>query len=532
MRTTNRRVARLRTAIPAALVATAFVGACSAGPGGVAGKVKDASGQGANAPGMAAFYSQKPAWKTCDDDEETPGDESEMECTLLRVPLDYADPGKKDIRISVMRLRAEGSGPRVGSLLTNPGGPGASGIDYLKNTFTDVDPAVHAAFDIVGFDPRGVGGSAPVVCLDDEARDRTNADDGPDPKDPGAAAYADRLDQEFAAGCQAKSGDLLPYVGTRNVARDMDVLRAVLGDGKLNYLGYSYGTYLGALYAEEFPDRVGRLVLDGAVDPAADPLDDAIAQQVGFEQSYTRFAEDCASRPRCPLGSDPDRAAEVGIDFLDGLRTDPLPTTLDDGRDLTSNLGWTGMVSLLYADEDQGWRALREAFTRAMDADDGTAFMVWADQYNGRGEDGRYDGSMDAFRVISCADGMAEAPSPQRVQEVLDRLHKEAPLFSRDLTAEDLDDPGCEHWPFRTTEKPHAVRAPGSDPILVVGTTGDPATPYAASERLAQGFENATLLTLEGEGHTAYGRGNTCIDDAVTAYLVSGTMPAPGTRCS
>lgn len=530
MRTINRRGVRLRTAIPAALLATAFVGACSAGPGGnVAGKVKDATGEGA----LAAFYSQQLAWKTCDDDDETPGDESEMQCAQLRVPLDYADPDEKEIRISVMRLRSDGSEPRVGSLLTNPGGPGGSGLDYLKSTFTGVDPTIHASFDIIGFDPRGVGESSPVVCLDDEVRDRNNADDGPDPEDTAAVvAFEERLDQEFAAGCQAKSGPLLPHVSTRNVARDMDVLRAVLGDEKLNYLGYSYGTYLGALYAEEFPDRVGRLVLDGAVDPAADPLDDSISQQIGFEQSYTRFAEDCAKRARCPLGDDPERAATIGVDFLDGLRTDPLPTTLDDGRELTSALGWTGMISLLYADEEQGWEALREAFEQAMEEGDGTAFMVYADHYNGRGEDGRYDGSMDAFRVISCADGMAEAPSPQRIQEVLDRLRKEAPLFSRDLTAEDLDGPGCEYWPFRTTEKPHAVRAPGSAPILVVGTTGDPATPYAASERLAEGFENATLLTLEGEGHTAYGRGNACIDDAVNAYLVSGTLPAPGTRCS
>ncbi|MGW0659201.1 alpha/beta hydrolase [Streptodolium elevatio] len=555
MRISSRHGARLRGAIPAALVTAVLVAGCSSG--GVASKVKDSAGNpGAGAPGAArgpgldttpipgakgqndpsltAFYTQQPDWKACADDPETAADEGELECASLRVPLDYANPGTKAITIAAMRYPASASGSaRIGSLLTNPGGPGGSGLDYLKGSFESTDPAIHKAFDIVAFDPRGVGESSQVKCLDDAERDRRDAEDGPDPKDIAAStAFDDQRSKEFAEGCERNSGDLLPFVGTRNAARDMDILRVIVGDAQLNYLGYSYGTYLGALYAEEFPNRTGRLVLDGAVDPAADPLDDSIAQQVGFEKSFTRFAEDCATRPDCPLGSDPAKAALVGVDFLDGLRTSPLPTRLTDGRRLTSSLGWTGTIRLLYADEAQGWRALREALTAAMERGDGTPLVLYADDYNGRDENGKYDGSMDALSVISCADGMSEAPSPQRVQEVLDRLHREAPLFSRDTVAEDLDGPGCEFWPFRTTEKPHAVKAAGSKPILVIGTTGDPATPYAASERLAEGFENATLLTLEGEGHTAYGRGNACIDDAVNAYLLDGTMPAPDTRCS
>lgn len=553
MRISSRHGARLRGAIPAALVAAVLVAGCSSG--GVASKIKESAGDpGAGAPGAAggpdttpipgakgqndpaltSFYTQRPGWKACADDVETAADEGELECATLRVPLDYANPGSKAVDIAVMRYKAAAKGStRIGSLLTNPGGPGGSGLDYLKGTFESTDPEIHKAFDIVAFDPRGVGKSSQVKCLDDAERDRRDADDGPDPKDVAAStAFDEQRSKEFAAGCERYSGDLLPFVGTRNVARDMDVLRVVVGDDRLNYLGYSYGTYLGALYAEEFPNRTGRLVLDGAVDPAADPLDDSIAQQVGFEESFTRFAKDCATRAGCPLGSDPDKAALVGVDFLDSLRTSPLTTRLTDGRKLTSSLGWTGMIRLLYADEDQGWSALREAFTAAMQRGDGTPLVLYADDYNGRDENGKYDGSIDALSVISCADGMSDAPSPQRVQEVLDRLHREAPLFSRDTVAQDLDGPGCEFWPFRTAEKPHAVEAPGSEPILVIGTTGDPATPYAASERLAAGFENATLLTLEGEGHTAYGRGNACIDNAVNAYLLDGTVPAPNTRCS
>ncbi|NUU23004.1 MAG: alpha/beta fold hydrolase [Streptomycetaceae bacterium] len=534
MRTTNRRATR--RAIPVAAVAALLVSACSVGPtADLAEKVKDAVGSGRNGqndPALAEFYAQRPDWHGCEDDPETDGDETAMDCAAVRVPLDYAAPGTRSIEISVMRYPASDQGDRIGSLFVNPGGPGGSGLDYLKNMSGELSPQVHDRFDVISFDPRGVGESSPVVCLDDAERDRQYADDGPDPHDVAAStAYDDRLGREFASGCEAKSGDLLPFVGTRNVARDMDIMRVLVGDAKLNYLGYSYGTYLGALYAEEFPSRVGRLVLDGAVDPASDPLDDSVGQQVGFEQSYTRFAEDCATHADCPLGTDPDTAARIGIDFLDGLRSKPLPARSSDGRELTSGLGWLGMIRLLYADEDQGWRALREAFSMAFEGD-GTAFLRYADDYNGRDEQGHYDGSMDALEVISCADAMSDAPSPQRVQEVLARLHQQAPLFSRDTTAEDLDGPGCEFWPFRTAEKPHTVKAAGSDPILVIGTTGDPATPYAASERLAAGFDRATLLTLEGEGHTAYGRGNNCIDDAVDAYFIDGTMPRDGTRCS
>lgn len=548
-----------RRAIPAAALfaAAVLVSGCALGSANVAGKAREAAdnasspgapggagtrppgvevvptpgGKGQNAPQLTSFYTQKVAWQKCKDDEETDGDERDLQCAKVRVPLDYANPGGKSIEISVMRLESSGKGKRGGSLFTNPGGPGASGIDYLKNSFTDLDADIVKNFDVIGFDPRGVGESSPVTCLGDAERDRANAEDGPDPKDAAAsAAFSDAQNRAFAAGCQTRSGELLPHVGTRNVARDLDIMRVLVGDPKLNYLGYSYGTYLGALYAEEFPDRVGRLVLDGAVDPAADPLDDSIGQTVGFERSFTRFAKDCAARADCPLGTDPERAAPVGVDFLDSLRTNPLPSRLDQ-RKLTSSLGWTGMLRLLYADEAQGWKALRDAFTAAMKRGDGTAFVAFADNYNGRDENGHYDGSMDALRVISCADSMADAPTPERVQQVVDQLKREAPLFSRDTTAADFEGPGCKFWPFRTPEKPHAVKAPGSDPILVIGTTGDPATPYAASERLAAGFENATLLTLEGEGHTAYSRGNSCIDKAVNDYLVNGTMPAKGARC-
>ncbi|WTW95801.1 alpha/beta hydrolase [Streptomycetaceae bacterium NBC_01309] len=551
------RRALLRRGIPALTVSVALLAGCSPGGGDVAGNVAESKTSASPTPGDAApgapgttapppptpapkgqddpalkeFYAQELAWKACKDDPETEEkDEAEFGCAKLRVPLDYANPAARSIDIAVMRHQAANPGARVGSLLVNPGGPGGSGKEWLQYAYERFEGEMHERFDIIGFDPRGVGESNPVQCLDDKARDRDNADDGPDPKDRAASnAYSEQKSKEFADACQAKSGDLLPFIGTRNAARDMDVLRGVVGDAELHYLGYSYGTYLGSLYLEEFPDKAGRLVLDAAVDPAEDPLEKSVNQQIGFEQAFTRFAKDCAKLAGCPLGRDADKAALVGIDFLDGLRTEPLPTR-EQGRKLTSSLGWTGMISLLYGDAER-WKWLRDAFTLAMRDGDGSALLFYADNYNGRNEKGQYDGSMDALPAIRCADGAAEAPSPERVQQVLDKLRKEAPLFSRDTVAEDFDGPGCEFWPYKTPEKPHTIKAPADSPVLVIGTTGDPATPYAASERLAQGLGNATLLTLEGEGHAAYGKGNDCIDAAVDKFFLDGTMPPVGTRC-
>ncbi|MDI2127939.1 alpha/beta hydrolase [Yinghuangia seranimata] len=541
-----------RRAIPAAVLAAALLAGCSSGGGTAADKAKEAAdraGSGGSAnpsdapggpataqsnPALKAFYGQKLAWKPCEDDPDTKKkDESDFQCATMRVPLDYANPGKRSIDIAVMRMPAAKQASRKGSLLTNPGGPGGSGIDYLKQAYEQFDGTVHDNFDVVAFDPRGTGASTPVACLDDATRDRRNAEDGPDPQDHKASKdFSDKRSKEFAAACQAKSGDLLPFIGTRNVARDMDVLRALVGDQRLNYLGYSYGTYLGALYAEEFPDRAGHLVLDGAVDPNEDPLDSSVNQSVGFEKSFTRFAKDCASRSDCPLGTDPNKAAQIGADFLDGLRTKPLPTRDKAARKLSSGLGWTGAISLLYGDEDRAWKYLREALTYAMQRGDGTALLFYADNYNGRDTSGHYDGSEDALPAIRCADRRADAPTPEHIAQALDRLRREAPLFSRDTDQSDFEGPDCEFWPYQTPEKPHTIKAPKDHPILVVGTTGDPATPYAASESLAAGMENATLLTLEGEGHTAYGKGSTCIDTAVNAYLMDGTMPEKGKRCT
>ncbi|WP_030241542.1 alpha/beta hydrolase [Streptomyces sp. NRRL S-350] len=485
-------------------------------------------------PALRPFYGQQITWAACPADpkaEQAGIDTSGMQCGKLHVPLDYTAPTTDAIDLALIRYPAAKPDQRIGSLMVNPGGPGGSGVEMVEYGAKDFVGTLHNRFDVIGFDPRGTGASAPVVCYDDKQHDAIEQLDDPvDPAERKAAHIKQATDH--AAACQARSGRLLPFVGTRNTARDLDVLRAVVGDRKLNYLGISYGTYLGALYAEEFPKNTGRLILDGAVDPAQDTLDHGVDQQVGFEKSFERFAADCVENhaAECPLGKDKDKAAKKAADFLDGLHDDPLTTK--DGRKLGRDLAWTGTISMLYGDENTSWKYLRAGLGMAMTMKRGDLLMAFADDYDGRDQNGHYSPMEEANGAIGCADAARPAPTPEHAKAAVDRLLAEAPLLSKGVTVDDYSEAGCAYWPFKTPEKPHTIRAEGSAPILVVGSTGDPATPYASAEALAKGFADATLLTRVGEGHGAFGKGNVCIDRAMEAYLTDGTMPAPGTRCT
>ncbi|MFF2953214.1 alpha/beta hydrolase [Kitasatospora sp. NPDC057965] len=488
---------------------------------------------GADDPALKPFYGQQITWAACAPDAKAAAqkiDISLMKCGKLRVPLDYTNPSGEALDLAVIKNPAAKPDQRLGSLMVNPGGPGGSGVDMVKTFDKDFQGTLHNRFDIVGWDPRGTGESSPVTCLDDKQRDAANAAD--EPADPQKAkAQAEQQRADLIAACQAKSGKLLPFVGTRNTARDLDVLRAAVGDQKLNYLGVSYGTYIGALYAEEFPKNTGRLILDGAVDPAENKTDSLVNQVIGFDKSFQRFAVDCATKhaAECPLGKDPAKAAKKGADFLDGLRENPLPT--DSGRKVGSNLAWTGVSSMLYGDETISWQNLRGTLAQAMKGGRGDYLLFFADNYNGRDEKGHYSPESDAFQAINCADGRP-APSAEEAQQAVQKVKEQAPLRGRNVTVEDLNDSSCVDWPVKPAETPHTVRAEGAAPILVVGTTGDPATPYAAAEKMAQGFASATLLTRVGEGHGAFGSGSGCVDAAYAAYLTEGTLPAAGTKCS
>jgi pimeloyl-ACP methyl ester carboxylesterase len=472
--------------------------------------------------GLMKFYTQAVTWSNC----STSTSGSGWGCGTVEVPLDYSDLSKGTIHIAVTRKKATGDpSQRIGSLLLNPGGPGGAGIGYAQDPGV-VTKAVAARYDLIGFDPRGVGQSDAVRCLSDDtaAMDEFVA---ADPLPRSAADIAEVVKESAVVGqaCEQKSGRLLPHVGTPNAARDMDVLRGVLGDAKLSYLGKSYGTYLGAVYAQEFPQRTGRLVLDGAIDPTLTSKQMNIAQAQGFEKLIREFVADCAKQSGCPLGTDPQAGVGKLMDFLASLQTHPLPTR-DGKRTVNQALGLTAVLQVMYV--PQYWSNLRDALTSAVNGD-GTGLLQWADLYNDR-NNGTYDNQTDANIAINCLDRPdPDAQSAQQIEtkEIAD-YKAQAPLLGEMLAWADL---ACATWPVKPQSQPGPITASGSAPILVVGTKDDPATPYTWAVGLAKQLEKGHLLTFNGSGHTAYTRGSKCIDDAVDAYLLQGTVPADGITC-
>jgi len=461
--------------------------------------------------GLDRYYSQRPDWEDCDDG---------FECARLDVPLDYADPGGETLTIAVNRRPARVPSRRIGALLVNPGGPGASGLDYARGT--PISDALRERFDLVGFDPRGVGESTPVTCLDDGETDDFLAADG----SPDTAAEERRvveLATLFGQRCAERSGELLAHVSTVEAARDLDVVRAVLGEDRLRYLGKSYGTYLGATYAELFPDRVGRLVLDGVVDPLLTSADLNRGQALGFERALRAFVDDCVQRSGCPLPGGRERALAAVETLLDDIDRQPLPT--GTGRPLTQGLAVLGLALGLY--DEEFWVALRQGLEEAQDGD-GATLLVLADVYADRARDGNYaNNAIAAQYAVNCLD-RAESGDLAAVRATAARLDGAAPHFGAYLGWSSLP---CGLWPVEAVSTPHPVRAVGAAPILVVGTTRDPATPYAWARSLASQLESGRLLTHVGDGHTAYRQGNRCVDRAVDRYLLSGRLPVEGARC-
>ena len=461
------------------------------------------------------YYQQKLTWHACDDS---------FQCTTFKVPLDYVHPARADLTLSAVRKQATGaSGDRAGSLLLNPGGPGGSAIDYLEAVAASYPAPVRAAYDLVGFDPRGVGRSSPVRCLSDPRMDVYAATDTT-PDDPAEVDALAKVDREFVAGCEQKSGSILPHVGTAEAARDMDVLRALLGDRQLHYVGKSYGTYLGATYAGLFPSRVGRMVLDGAMDPSLSSLQSTLGQADGFEVAWSAFARDCVSRSGCPLGSTVKQAGSQLDALLRSVDRTPLRTHTD--RRLTEALAVTGVIQAMYA--DFLWPQLRTAVKDALHGD-GAGLLALADSYYERDGHGSYSNLMDANLAVNCLDLPAPFGSPQQVAAALPQFVRHSPHFGRAMAWMSLT---CAYWPVKSVGRPHTVAAAGARPIVVVGTTRDPATPYAWAKSLARQLSSGRLLTYQGDGHTVYGGRSDCIDTAVNRYLIEGEAPKDGTVCT
>ncbi|MGX5213719.1 alpha/beta hydrolase [Streptomyces violaceus] len=515
-----------RTAVGLLATAALLVSACSSGSpttsaASAAAKPAALAALPKSVPAaLTSYYAQKPAWRGCG----VPG----FECATVKAPLDYARPTAGDVRLAVARKKA--TGKRLGSLLVNPGGPGGSAIGYMESYAGIGYPAeVRARYDMVAVDPRGVARSEPVECLDGPDMDTyTQTDITPDDRkeDDGlVAAY-----RTFAEGCGADAPRLLRHVSTVEAARDMDIVRAALGDKKLNYVGASYGTFLGATYAGLFPDRAGRLVLDGAMDPSLPARRLNLEQTAGFDTAFRSFARDCVRQTDCPLGgagTSPERVGKNLKAFFEEVDARSIPTGDPDGRRLTESLATTGVIAAMY--DEGAWPQLREALTSAMKEDDGAGLLVLSDGYYERDADGAYSNLMFANAAVNCLDLPPSFDTPDQVRRALPDFEKASPVFGEGLAWASLN---CAYWPVHATGEPRRIEAKGAAPIVVVGTTRDPATPYRWAQALAGQLSSARLLTYEGDGHTAYGRGSACIDRAINAYLLRGTPPQDGKRCS
>lgn len=460
------------------------------------------------------FYSQVLTWSSCS---------SGYQCTTVTAPMNWKDPSQASIKLALIRKPATGT--RLGSLLVNPGGPGASGYDFIRDSLSyAVDKTLQTNYDIVGFDPRGVGHSTAVNCGGATVLDHFNYDIVPGT--PGTDSWIAAVEQQNAAfgqDCLDHTGALLQYVDTVSAARDLDLLRAVLGDRKLNYLGYSYGTFLGATYADLYPTKTGRLVLDGALDPATTDFEVTDVQAKGFESAFRAYLKSCIGQSACPFTGTVDEAMTQTGQLLDQLQASPLAGS--DGRQLGANTMFVAIILPLYNKDN--WPYLNRLFSEVRKGVTSTAFLL-ADSYNDRKQNGTYaSNSTEAFVSINCLDYVSDS-SVDTMRAQAAQLDKDAPTFGPRMA---YGGTSCAKWPFAATRVRGPIAAKGSGDILVVGTTNDPATPYVWAQNLSKELEHGHLVTYHGEGHTAYNKSNSCVNNAVDDYFVKGTVPSKDPEC-
>ena len=500
----NGRTSRA-TAATAAVVATLLlVTACASEADrsplestGAPGEATTTTGSGTDDTSDTAAPVRELAWESCGGD---------VECAEFEVPVDYDDPEGDTLAISVNRVPA--TGDRIGALFVNPGGPGGTATDFGPQLAGVLPSAITERFDIVGVDPRGLGASD-INCGVDVASELYTLDYSID-SDEDEDVLLD-ASQEYVDSCEANVGDLLPHLGTADVARDIDQVRAAMGDEQANLLMFSYGTAIAQVYAELFPERVRAMVIDGVVELGPTGVETAAAQAVGFESALAAFIEDCDSDDTCPIGPD----AEAAIDELTARTEEqPVPAT---PRDLGPGDMQVGLAGALYA--EFLWPELAAAVADGLDGD-GSGMVALADSYT-------QSGDFDIYFAVNCID-FAWPSSPEELLADGEAANADAPHFGEAIVNDYVR---CAMWPA-PAEPLEAVTASGTPTILVVGTTNDPATPYAQAERVAESLDDAVLLTYEGEGHGVVGNGVPCIDDAVAAYLVDGDTPEVGASCS
>lgn len=464
------------------------------------------------------FYDQRADWGKCERAEY-----QGAECATIEVPLKWNDPEGATLSLLLTRVPATGD-DKKGSLLLNPGGPGGSGAEHVAayGSMT-ISSTVRKQYDLIGFDPRGVKDSDGVQCLDDAETDEMLSTDIPDTEEgkKKAKEWADKL----AKACKAKSSDRIQYVDTYSAARDMDVIRAAVESEKLDYLGFSYGTYLGATYAEMYPERTGHLILDGAMDPALTTNEIVAGQAAGFEQAIKDFVTWCQNeRGTCPLTGSVDEGIQQLRDFMTNAGKNPIPTA--SGRKLNETLASTAILTALYSNET--WEYVALGIESAKNNNSADVLLMLADLANEREEDGTFKSNSTFANVaVNCLDHVGVTDKKWLKAEG-ERLAKKYPTFGPSLGSEE---DGCANWPAKPVRYPEEIHAKGSSTIVVIGTTHDPATPYAWAESLSKQLDNSVLLTWDGFGHTAYSRSGGCIEEMVDAYLLEDKVPDDGAKC-
>ncbi|WP_432013256.1 alpha/beta hydrolase [Streptomyces cucumeris] len=474
----------------------------------------------------ATLTGQKLAWKKCSapGGGEAPG--KGWECATLKAPLDYAEPDGETTDIALVRGKTTGKGKRIGSLVFNFGGPGASGVDTLPGFGKDY-AKLRSKYDLVSFDPRGIGRSEGVECLNGKQFDaQMQADGSPDTK--AEEKILDAESKKYNAACQKHSGRILPHVDTQSAARDMDLMREVLGDKKLHYFGISYGTELGGVYAHLFPKNVGHSVMDGVVDPTEDTVKSALGQVKGFQLAFTNYMKDCTKHGAdCPTGPGGAEGSKRIASLLKALDAKSLPTK-DKHRRLTQDLAVNGIISALYNKEY--WDVLSGGLNEAMRAHQGNTLLALSDQYLERDEHGHYSTDNAANKAVTCADRKQRFTTAD-VRAKLPEFRKASPVFGESM-AWGLTN--CTGWPVAGKADHPDVSAAGSAKTLVIGNTGDPATPYEGARKMSRelGKDVGVDITLKGEGHGGYNSHNPCLTKLVDRYLLDSKIPASGTVCS
>jgi len=472
---------------------------------------------GCSAPAKPVdLFNQTPSWMLCENNV--------FQCASVTVPVDWDQPEGDTFQLALIRKFTNNA---IGSLVLNPGGPGSSGVDFLADNWEYIGtPELRKAYSFVSFDPRGVSRSAGVSCLNSKDTDELLY--GTNDAEIGSAEEI-RLQREdldkFVSACVENTGEVLGEIDTVSAAKDLDVIRAALGETKLDYLGFSYGTFLGTTYATLFPEKVGRFVLDGAVDPRVSDAQQSINQLAGFDLAMTNYLTDCLENDtKCPFQGSLSRAKARVKDFLFEMETKTMKTA--SNRKLTISSATTGLILAMYS--DSYWPYLTEAFTGAFDGD-GSMFLSLADVYNDRQGDGSYSGNtLEANIAINCLDSRASA-DPSEMAKQNQRLLAVSPILGRYWQNGALT---CENWPFPVAKRPQSYSADGAPTIFVIGTTGDPATPFQQSVDLAhEVLKDGFLITFKGEGHTAYGRSNECVSSAVDNFLIDGKIPSKEPVC-